>query len=220
MKENSITTVHYQPIIVLQKAIQDFNDNPEKQADMHGDTAMNLALYITHQLYEASFTKLQRLNKHVEIAEDAVFNGNERKMVEEIAVLTRDVMDFRKIIRPQRHLFAKLPETTLDEESQAQWQRLHNQIYKLWEFLSSIYESVEQLAKTNDTLLQHKENELLRLLSMYSLLSFPALLLVQIFNPKHADATPVDSIIFWLTFTVFISALVFIFTRYRSKRIF
>lgn len=219
VKDQQLITLHFQPVIVLQQIIQAFQENPEKQADGFGDSAMNLALYIINELYLASFHKLRRLSKHIDIAEDAVFAGNERKMVEEIAILTRDVMDFRKIIRPQRQLFTPDPPTTLDEESQAQWQRLDGQTKKLWEMLEGIFESVTQLASTNDSLLQQKLNSLLRMLSFYSILSIPAFLVTGVFTPQINHSSPVTSVIFWSTFILFVVALVGIFLKFRKNRV-
>jgi magnesium transporter len=219
IKGQQLVTLHHQPIVVLQGIIQNFVDNPDRQLDGFGDTAMSLALHIIAELNTASFHKLHRLQKHIDIAEDAVFAGNERKMVEEIAILIRDVMDFRKVIRPQRDLFLPPTPPHIDEESQAQWLRLHGQSQKLWEVLEGIFESVKELSATNNALLQQKLNDLLRILTLYSIISIPAFILLTPFNPKGAAFDSPSFLIFWGTFALFVLWLLVIYWRFKRKRV-
>ena len=213
-------TTHFEQIPVLEKIIDEFEQTSDKREEYFSDGALGLALYIISQMHAASFRKLERLAKHIDIAEDAVFHGNERKMVEESAILKRDVLDFRKIVRPQTHLFAGIPESlTLSPTNQVQWQRLHGQTQKLWEMLEGLYESADELSESNTGLLQHKENELLRLLTYYSTVGLPFYVLMQMFNPFRSDATTFDRTMFWSIFGIFVVILGFILNRFRGKRI-
>jgi magnesium transporter len=140
-------------------------------------------------------------------------------MVEEISVLTRDVMDFRKVIRPQKSLFSTSmshPLITLD--AAARWRRVHGQLLRMWEILEGMFESVRELANTNFTLLQHKENELLRLLTIYSIIAIPAFILVAPFNlPVVQFSSPLAYGFIWLV-AAFTFLLIAIFARSRRWR--
>lgn len=213
-------SIHHQPIPALNKIIHDLQENPIRHEEHHSEHPLSFALYLWDLLVASAFQKLERLAKHIDIAEEAVFQGNERKMVEEIAVLTRDVMDFRKIIRPQRDLFAHLPTHPLvDSSSQGPWLRLHNQMQKLWEMLESISESVHELAKTNNSLLQHKQNELLRLLTLYSIVAIPVWILITPFNPRGINSTALDVVVFWGVLALLILALLWVLLRFRGRRV-
>jgi magnesium transporter len=215
-----IYSLHYQPVVALQKIIKDFSDHPAKQEEYFGDSALSLALYIVSMLNEASFRKIGRLTKHIQIAEDAIFHGNERKMVEEIAVLTRDVLDFRTIIRPQVTLFQSAPSgLPTDDDIPTQWQRVASQYTQLWEILGSLLESTKELRDTNDSLLQYKENELLRMLTIYSIIAIPVWIFVSPYNPRGAQATAIDIIVFWGVLGLLIVFLLFIFLRSKRKRV-
>ena len=171
-------------------------------------------------LYDGSFHKLERLGKHIDIAEDAVFQGNERKMVEEISILTRDVMDFRKIVRPQKSLFSSVPQHEfINAETASKWRRVRGQLLRMWDLLESMVESVRELSNTNFTLLQHKENEILRLLTIYSIIVIPMLLFVDpYFAPGAADANFKDKIAFWVVLSVLVATLIIILAKLKRKR--
>jgi len=149
-----------------------------------------------------------------------VFQGNERKMVEEISLLSRDVMDFRKSIRPQRNLFLASPSHYLvASDTVTKWRRVHGQLLKMWDVLESMFESVRELSSTNFTLLQHKENELLRMLTVYSIIVIPMLVLVDpLFAPRAADAGLIDQIVFWAVLGVLVVTLLIVLYRFKGRR--
>lgn len=217
--EKSLYTIQYEPVISLQKIIKDFSEHPEKQEEYIRENGLYVALHVISELNISSFRKIRRLAKHIEIAEDAVFHGNERKMVEEVALLTRDVLDFRKILRPQVTLFASMPDKPFTTEIKAQWLRISGQINQLWEVLQSLYESTKELRDTNDSLLQYKENELLRVLTFYSIIAIPMWIFVSPFNPRSDVAAPVDHIVFWSVLGLLLLFLVFMFTRFKRRRV-
>ncbi len=215
-----LQTVHFEQIPVLEKIWTEYEEVPEKREEYFSEGALALGLYIVSQMYASAFHKLNRLAKHIDIAEDAVFHGNERKMVEESAILKRDVLDFRKIIRPQRSLFAAVPaELNLSENVTARWQRLHRQVQKLWEVLEGLYESVDELSETNGSLLQHKENELLRLLTYYSAVGLPGLVLLSAVNPANSNTTEAGLWVFWGLLAILVAVLLLIMWRFRGKRV-
>lgn len=216
VRENSVATLHYEPLIALEMIRKDFGENPEKQAEYFGNSSLSLALFIIGRIYQGAFQKLNRLTKHVEIAADAIFRGNERKMVEEVAVLTRDVMDFRRVIRVQQHLFEEVPNHAwIDESAALQWERLERQLAKLWDMLDGLTESMNVLGRTNDMLLQHKENQLLRLLSFYSIITIPVLVLASPFNTEAANYRN----LFWVVFSLLVFSLALTFFWAKRKKI-
>jgi magnesium transporter len=217
--DNELYTLHYEPIPLLSHIIKDFTDTPAKQEEYFDDTALSLGLNIVNSLHNGAFAKLEKLLKHIEIVADAVFNGQERKMVEEIAVVNRDVMDFRTIMRPQRNVFSLEPQHRLmNPESLSQWRRLHGQTQRLWDILESLSEKVHELQQTNDSLLQHKENQLLHVLTIYSIVAIPAFIIVAPLNLPEFDVGSVTFYLFVALVAIFTLLLVWIFLRGRSRR--
>jgi len=213
-------TIHYEAINALTKVFKDYEEIPDKCDEYFGSTGLHTTLHLINKMYDGANQKLIRLNKQIDIAADAIFHGNERKMVEEASVLMRDVMDFRRIVRSQRDLFATLPgHALIDEYSRDQWYRLHAQTRKLWDFLESLYESTSELSTTNYHLLQHKENELLRLLTYYSIISIPIIIFIAPISQRLNSGNPAYSIIFFGILGTLIVSLLVIFLRFRKKKV-
>lgn len=215
-----VWTLHYEPIIVLEKLLKDFTDHPDKPAEYFEDGGIGVALHIVSAMYSSAAAKLERLYKHINIAEDAVFSGNERKMVEEVSVLTRDVMDFRKIIRPQQRLFARLPaHPLLTDNAAIVWQRIAGQVNKLWDMLESLAESVSEVSHTNTTLLEYKQGEILRVLTYYSIVSIPLVIMGQSLSPFEEGASPWRLYVYWGNLVFLMIVLILVLLRFRGKRI-
>lgn len=219
VKDKQLFSLHYDPIISLDKIRREFETSNERLEEYFRESTLGLCLDLITFLYDSSFRKLERLNKHIDIAEDAVFQGNEKKMVEEISLLSRDVMDFRKIVRPQKSLFMVPPRHPLmTDEIRLKWNRVHGHLLKMWEILESMFESVKELSNTNFTLLQHKENELLRLLTVYSIIVIPMIILVDpYFAPSSPNATIVDTVVFWGVLAILVVTLIVILMKFRKK---
>lgn len=217
--EKKLYTINYEPVVSLQKIMKDFTDHPDKQEEYFGVSALGLALHVMTQLHMSAFRKVRRLAKHIEIAEDAVFHGNERKMVEEVAILTRDVLDFRKIVRPQLNMFAEVVSEPFPDEIKTQLHRLAGQVHQLWEILQSLHESTKELRNTNDSLLQYKENELLRMLTWYSIIAIPVWIFIGPFDPFQREAQAYEHITFWSILGLLVLFLGWIFIHGKRRRV-
>jgi magnesium transporter len=141
-------------------------------------------------------------------------------MVEEIAILSRDILDFHRIALPQRSLFQSIHrEYAFTISEQEALSHIHHQAEQMWHTLQALHLSMQELRNTNDSLLQHQENELLRMIFSYSILAIPFLAIINVFNPHRNGATYLDSILFWGIIAFLIILLVAIFARARRKRV-
>ncbi len=219
-RSNQLWTVQHTRIAVLDKLFQEYEKNQKKMEEYFHDGPVALALHIIDNMFNSAFDKIERLSKHIEIAEDAVFHGNERKMVEEISILMRDVMDFRKVVLPQIAIFAQPPvHELITPRLQTQWLRLHGQAQKLWDLLLGLYENIKELRDSTNSLIQHREKELLRLLTYYSTVTIPIFILLGPINPFLETTSPFFVVTYWIILGVLITTLIAIFIRFRGKHI-
>jgi len=217
--QHCLATITDQKIPVLENLFAEIKANDAPYAHK-GLTPLSLAFLLIDRLNESTLKKVHHVFKRVEIAEDAVFHGNERKMVEEIAVLSRDVLDLHRVALPQKGLFQGLHRQyafTIPEQDALA--RVQHQSEQLWNTLQVLHSSMQELRSTNDSLLQHQENELLRMIFSYSIITIPLLALVNEFNPHRAGATYIDVILFWGIVLFLIILLFALFARARKRRV-
>lgn len=219
VQKDALITITHSAIPALDAIFTDYTNTPDVYNDA-GTSPLSLAFTIIDRLNTGTLKKIHHLLKRVEIAEDAIFHGNEHKMVQEIAVLSRDVLDFHRVALPQKGLFQSIHRQyafTIPEQEVLS--RIHNQAEQMWYTLQTLHSSMQELRNTNDSLLQHQENELLRSIFSYSILAIPLLALITEFNPHREGATILDSIFFWGIISFLIIVLIFIFARAKKKRV-
>lgn len=218
-EKDHVITIASHSVPALQDFFADCAAHPEKHEQL-GSSALAVSFSIIDRINIAMNKKVHALLRRIEIAEDAIFHGNERKMVEEIALLSRDVLDFHRIALPQKGLFQALHRHyAFTPQEQELISRAYHQSEQLWNILQVMHSSMQELRNTNDSLLQHQENELLRMIFSYSILTVPMLALITEFNPHRVGATLFDTIAYWTIVAFLIILLIAIFGRARRKRV-
>jgi len=107
--------------------------------------------------------------------EEHVFTGREKEILEDIAILRRNVLDFRRTIKPQQHtlesLVAQGPHL-YGEKVKPFLTDLVGEYLKVWSLLENHKETLDALYETNDSLLAAKINETMRVFTILAFISF------------------------------------------------
>jgi magnesium transporter len=144
------------------------------QALSHGPTALMLS--ILEELYNICLRKLEIISTKIDVAEAAVFGGDEEKMVREISVLKRDILNFRRTMRPERSVLESLANAThelINAEDQIRATHLYGLINRIWLLLESEKESIEALEETNNSLLENKLDQTMKVFTVFSAVILP-----------------------------------------------
>ena len=127
-------------------------------------------------LLESCFPKLDHISKKLEYIEDEIFSGHEKEMVFELSLSKRDILNFRRIIKPQYSVFESLSQKNfkLTEPSlKPYYQDLLGTNIRILNNLESAKETVESLEETNNSLLSNKLNLTMKILTIFSAVMLP-----------------------------------------------
>ena len=83
----------------------------------------------------------------------------------------QEIINFRKIIRPQRAVLRDLERTKqryLAEDLEVYFDDIVDASERIWDMLENYKEVVEALEDTNESVLSHRVNEVLRVLTAFS----------------------------------------------------
>ena len=97
----------------------------------------------------------------------------------------QEIINFRKIIRPQRAVLRDLERTKqryLAEDLEIYFDDIVDASERIWDMLENYKEVVEALEDTNESVLSHRVNEVLRVLTAFSVIILPLTLLASIFG--------------------------------------
>lgn len=176
LTKTALITVTYVRMPELEELYQKLSGNKADcmQALSHGPTT--LMLNILEELYNVCLHKLEAISEKLDLAQKAVFGGDEEKMVREISVLKRDILNFRRTMRPERSVLESLTTTThalINTDNQIRATHLYGLINRIWLLLESEKESIEALEETNNSLLENKLDQTMKVFTVFSAVILP-----------------------------------------------
>lgn len=187
------------------------------------NSAVCLVFKILDLLIDTRLPMLDHIDDNINDIDKSIFNGDERKMVSEIAVIKHDIISFRRIIKPQRVVlegFAHIyPRITYENLSLLASEIIGSNI-KVWNTLENHKEMIEALEHTNESLLSYKLNDTMKILTAFSVIVLPLSLMANTFGMNVTNGMPfADSPFgFWIVFLMMTisTMLLIVFFRYKK----
>ena len=90
--------------------------------------------------------------------------------------MKQEIISYRKIVKPQRptlRLLERRIERFLPEELELYFDDLVDASERIWDLLDNYKEVVEALETTNEPVLSHRFNDVLRILTVFSIVFLP-----------------------------------------------
>jgi len=163
-----------------------------------------LLLILIAQLLQSYFPFLDRLAQETDQLENDLFNEKENKTLKDITLLQRDILDVRRVIKPQlpilRSVFCE-SDVKNNKYLDLYAQDIVATNIQIWNTLENYWETVQALHRTNNTLISYKLNKILNILTAFWVSFLPATLIASIFGmnvpiPYFSDIKTVLLIMF------------------------
>jgi magnesium transporter len=215
-----LVTVHTGALKPLAKLFNDCQQN-ERAREEHMARSSGYLLYrILDRLVDYCFPILNRVIANIEAAEDRLFSEPARDTVQEISVLRRDVMSYRRIIRHQPAILKSLEVREypfLREDLDVYFGDIGDHIGTISETLEEYKEIVEGLNATSDSLFSHRTNEVMKMLTILGTILLPLLVISGIYGMNVSLPFEDSSFAFpfIILFTLCISGSMLAYFRYR-----
>src|SRR4051795_4030331 len=97
---------------------------------------------------DASFPMLRKIGNKLERIEDDIFEGKSTEIVRDISNAKQEIINFRKIVRPQRAVFGDLERTKsryIADELDIYFDDINDASERIWQMLEGYKETVEAL---------------------------------------------------------------------------
>jgi magnesium transporter len=169
---------------------------------------------------DASFPMLRKMGNKLDRLEDDIFEGRSDEIVRDISNAKQEIINFRKIVRPQRAVLRDLERTKqryLAEELEIYFDDISDAAERIWDTLENYKEVVEALESTNESVLSHRLNDSFRILTAASVILLPLTLIASIYGmnvPVPGEGTPYA---FWLIVGLMAAMLVLLVYVFRRR---
>lgn len=159
---------------VLLKFFEELKNNENSRAE-HFKNAGWLLFNILDTMIDSCLPMLDHINEKIETIEEKVFDGQEKEMLKEIALVKRDIIDFRRTIKPQRSVLELLAKKTLrffKDDLEIVSQEVIGSEVRVWNTLENNKDMIEAIESTNSNLLSFQINRVMHLLTFFSIVLF------------------------------------------------
>lgn len=183
--KDHLITVRYQSILPLKSLFDQCNLYEEAKKSYMDGTTGHLLYYILRGILEYISPKLDFIDDSIDHIEEEMFLGKERYMVMEVSILKRVIIDFRRIIEPQRTFIDSLLSEGVEFfgiKLKPYFHDLSGSYSKILNLLETCKETIEALEDTNQSLLTTKTNDVMRALTLSASIALPLTLIAGIFG--------------------------------------
>jgi magnesium transporter len=219
--KNFLITARQDMIEQLEYFGKIFDANSILNKDEKIEHAGYLFYYMVKRIYAGMIEDLKNIQDSLTVAEAEIYKGHERKMVEVLSNLSHELIDIKQTARMHRDVWEKL--VTFDEKNffgkdfNSYVHDIRDEFNVIHEHILNAHELLTDLRSTNDSLLDAKQSETIKMLTTVTVVFYPVMLIAAIFTIPAIEVPLITSSGGWLILMI-ISILCTVGVWYFLKR--
>jgi magnesium transporter len=180
-----------------------------------------LLYHILDDLFDYCFPILDKIGHKLDSVEDDMFEVRAEDVVRDLSNVKQEIISYRKIIKPERSTLRTLErqvERFLPEDLELYFDDIVDASERIWDVLDNYKEVVEALEDTNESVISHRQNDVLRVLTVVTVILLPLTLITGIFGMNVHFPGFESSAAFWVLAGFMLGLAVGLTAFFRFKR--
>lgn len=220
--KNFIITARYDSIDALAKFSKIFEVNSILDKSNMGNHIGFIFYYMIKEMYQSLSHELDYLKDSLKNIEDQIFSGKEREMVIDLSKASRDLLRFHHAMNAHKQVLRSFEPAALEffgEGFSFYVKDLINEFYKINNSTESNLESLREMRETNNSLLDAKQNEVMKTLTVMAFIILPLSFISSIYS-MNTSSIPIVGIKndFWIIVGSMILIGLIIYSVFRYKK--
>ncbi len=181
----TLPAVDLRPVSLLFRRCE---ENKELREQHLASGPGRLLYEVLDDLYDYCFPILDKIGFKLEQIDEEI-GGDDRQsardLVTDIHRVKQEIISYRKIIKPQRPTLRQLErqiENFLPQDLELYFDDIVDASERIWDLLDNYKEVVEALEDTNESLISHQQNDILYVLTIFSVVMLPLTFLTGFFG--------------------------------------
>jgi magnesium transporter len=215
-----LITLPNEPLQPIDYLFERCRANEELRETLFSKGPGYLLYKIVDDCVDASFPMLGKIGNKLERIEEEIFTGEGDEVVRDISNAKQEIINFRKIVRPQRLAFRDLERNKaryIAEDLDIYFDDLIDGSERAWDMLENYKEVVEGLESTNESAIAHRTNETFRILTAISLIFLPLTLIASVFGMNVPVPAEHGAHAFWIIIAVMLAIVVAVAAFFRRR---
>ncbi len=162
-------------------------ENEDLRHNLFSRGSGRLFYEVLDDLYDYCFPIVDKIGYKLEQIDEQIDDLaiRAKDLVRDIHKAKQEVISYRKIIKPQRPTLRQLErgvERFLPEELELYFDDIVDASERIWDILDNYKEVVEALEDTNESVISHQQNDILYVLTIFSVVILPLTFLTGLFG--------------------------------------
>ena len=182
-----LITIPNVPLKPVSNVFRRLEANEEERAEWFAKGSGFLFYEVLDSLYGYCFPILDQIGRKLEDIEDHLFERDpDESVVRMISNVKQEIISYRKITKPQRPVLRQLERAgeryLASEELDIYYDDLVDSAERIWDLLENDKEVAEALEQTNETSISHRQNRILQVLTVLTVVFLPVTFVTNLFG--------------------------------------
>lgn len=185
LSEDFLVTILDHRLSSLDKLFYKAQKSSKIRQKFFGQSCFYLFYFIFNQLLLGVSPILRQLSYIINEIDKKIMAGKYKEIFEQISLMRRSLILFQTIIKPEIPIFAKLEagEVKIAQgKYTVYWGNILDRLQWIRDEIDDDQEMLEGLATTNESLVSYKTNEIIKILTIFSVILMPLTLLSGIYG--------------------------------------
>src|SRR4051794_36996077 len=214
----TLPTVELKPVSRLYERCE---ENEAFREQLFSKGSGRLLYEVLDDLFDYCFPILDKIGYKLDSLEDDVFEGRSEEVVRDLSNVKQEIISYRKIIKPERstlRLLERHVERFLPEELEEYFDDIVDAAERIWDLLDNYKEVIEALEDTNESVISHRQNRVLQILTIFSVVLLPLTLISGIFGMNVRFPGFDTHAAFWVIVGVMAGTIIGMLALFRWRR--
>jgi magnesium transporter len=183
-----LITIPNQPLQPVEYLFERCRQKEEIREQLFSRGSGYLLYRLVDDGFDYCFPMLRKIGNKLDVLEAEIFEGNaSNETVRDISNVKQEIINFRTVIRPQRPVLRDLEKVKQrylapDLDLEIYFDDIVDAHERIWDMLEGYKEVVVGLEETNESVISHRLNDILRVLTSISVIVLPLTLLASIWG--------------------------------------
>jgi magnesium transporter len=217
-----LITIPNQPLQPVEYLFERCRQKEELRDQLFSRGSGYLLYRVVDDSFDYCFPMLRKIGNKLDVLEEEIFEGRSEEIVRDISNVKQEIINFRKVIRPQRPVLRDLERVkerylSPDMDLEIYFDDIVDAHERIWDMLENDKEVVEALEDTNESVISHRVNDILRVLTSISVIVLPLTLVASIWGMNVGVPGEGDMTAFWIIAAAMVALLIGMVTYFRRR---
>jgi magnesium transporter len=217
-----LVTIPNQPLQPVEYLFERCRGKEELREQLFSRGSGYLLYRLVDDSFDYCFPMLRKIGNKLDALEDDIFDGRSEEVVRDISNVKQEIINFRKVIRPQRPVLRDLEKVkqrylASDFDLEIYFDDIVDAHERIWDMLENYKEVAEALEETNESVISHRLNDILRVLTSITVVVLPLTLIASIWGMNVRVPGQGSVTAFWVVIVAMFAILVGMVTYFRRR---